>query len=160
MRREEKADVGGKLESAKKCDKKGEKRLSAGSKWNFAEREREMETRLKEIATGQKLNLKREQKNTKIVTQLIKLDALKTRRFTNKIITNYSPAKSLSREINSIQKFRNSRKFYSSKFILSSVETMKNQPFNSLTNWIKIHSKLLRNSFTEGRKFVRIHPKR
>lgn len=55
--------------------------------------QREMETRLKEIATGQKLNLKREQKNTKIVTQLIKLDALKTRRFTNKIITNYSPAK-------------------------------------------------------------------
>ena len=93
-----------------------------------------METRLKEIATGQKLNLKREQKNTKIVTQLIKLDALKTRRFTNKIITNYSPAKSLSREINSIQKFRNSRKFYTSKFILSSIETMKNQPFNSLTN--------------------------
>ena len=99
------------------------------------QRERgEMETRLKEIATGQKLNLKREQKNTKIVTQLIKLDALKTRRFTNKIITNYSPAKSLSREINSIQKFRNSRKFYTSKFILSSIETMKNQPFNSLTN--------------------------
>lgn len=32
MRREEKADVGGKLESAKKCDKKGEQRLSAGSK--------------------------------------------------------------------------------------------------------------------------------
>lgn len=68
MRRGEKADVGGKLESAKKCDKKEEGGDYQPGPSETLQREKEkMETRLKEIATGQKnLNLKREQKSTKI----------------------------------------------------------------------------------------------
>lgn len=62
MRRGEKADVGGKLESAKKCDKKEEGGDYQLGPSETLQREKEkMETRLKEIATGQKnLNLKRE----------------------------------------------------------------------------------------------------
>lgn len=77
----------------KNAIKRGRNDYQPGPSETLQREREEMETRLKEIATGQKLNLKREQKNRKIVTQLIKLDALKTRRFTNKIITNYSLAK-------------------------------------------------------------------
>lgn len=91
MRRGEKADVGGKLESAKKCDKKEEGGdYQPGPSETLQREKEEMETRLKEIATAQKKTWIWNENRKAQKLQLIKLDALKIRRFTNKILTNCS----------------------------------------------------------------------